>query len=77
MIPFIIQNINFSRFIMLILLYPILARIGYGLTWQNLIIMMWGGLRGAVGVCLALEVYRSESFCDDALMGAKVKFCCI
>jgi NhaP-type Na+/H+ or K+/H+ antiporter len=57
---------------MLLLLYPILARIGYGMTWQNMMIMMWGGLRGAVGICLALEVYRHEVFCSDKLMGSKV-----
>ena len=35
---------------------PVLARIGYGLTWQNAVILCWGGLRGAVGLALALQV---------------------
>jgi NhaP-type Na+/H+ or K+/H+ antiporter len=45
---------------MLMILMPILSRIGYGLRWENMIIMMWGGLRGAVGLCLAIEVFRGE-----------------
>lgn len=35
---------------------PVLARIGYGLSWQNAVILCWGGLRGAVGLALALQV---------------------
>jgi NhaP-type Na+/H+ or K+/H+ antiporter len=57
---------------MLTLFYPILSMTGYGMTWQNMIVMMWGGLRGAVSICLALDVFRNEHFCDNKLMGAKV-----
>ena len=35
---------------------PVLAHMGYGLSWQNAVIVMWGGLRGAVGLALALQV---------------------
>ncbi|XP_068761684.1 sperm-specific sodium:proton exchanger-like [Montipora capricornis] len=46
---------------------PILMRIGYGLSWQNAVVTAWGGLRGAVGLALALQVYI-----DQPLIGGKV-----
>jgi sodium/hydrogen exchanger 10/11 len=47
---------------------PVLARIGYGLTWQNAVILCWGGLRGAVGLALALQVAL-----DYKSVGSKVR----
>lgn len=44
-------------------------RIGYGLSWQNAVVAAWGGLRGAVGLALALQVYI-----DHPPIGGKVKF---
>eukprot|EP01025_Chloroclados_australasicus_P012281 TRINITY_DN1564_c0_g1_i3.p1 TRINITY_DN1564_c0_g1~~TRINITY_DN1564_c0_g1_i3.p1 ORF type:complete len:1205 (-),score=166.96 TRINITY_DN1564_c0_g1_i3:3217-6714(-) len=41
----------------ILVLYPLLARMGYGITWKDAIIMTWGGLRGAVGLALALQIY--------------------
>jgi NhaP-type Na+/H+ or K+/H+ antiporter len=35
---------------------PILTKIGYGLTWKEAVVMVWGGLRGAVSLSLALLV---------------------
>lgn len=46
---------------------PILMRIGYGLSWQSAVVAAWGGLRGAVGLALALQVYI-----DHPLIGGKV-----
>lgn len=57
---------------MLLMFYPILKRIGYGLAWQNVIVIMWGGLRGAVGICLALQIYEDEHLCDKLKVGPKV-----
>lgn len=57
---------------MLLILSPLLSRTGYGLTWQNMIVMMWGGLRGAIGICLSLEVYEDPKFCDSTKLGPKV-----
>ncbi|CAL1297054.1 unnamed protein product [Larinioides sclopetarius] len=42
------------RGIMIGLFYPFLKCTGYGLTWKESIVLAWGGLRGAVGVALAL-----------------------
>lgn len=47
---------------------PILMRIGYGLSWQSAVVAAWGGLRGAVGLALALQVYI-----DHPLIGGKVQ----
>ncbi|CAM3236295.1 cation:proton antiporter [Shewanella violacea] len=40
---------------------PILARIGIGLTKEKSIVLIWGGLRGAVSLALALIVATTES----------------
>ncbi len=41
---------------------PILKYTGYGLTWRNAAVMMWSGLRGAVGLALALVVNQDPHF---------------
>ncbi|CAL8104179.1 unnamed protein product [Orchesella dallaii] len=64
-------SLNVVRFLMLLIMSPILTRIGYGMPWQNMIVMMWGGLRGAVGICLSLEVYEHIDFCQKKL-GPKI-----
>lgn len=38
------------------LFYPIMKRIGYGLSLKDSVVLWWGGLRGAVGLSLALIV---------------------
>ena len=44
-----------------------LTRIGYGLPWKDAVVMIWGGLRGAVGLALALQVAM-----DYEVVGNKV-----
>ena len=46
--------------------FPLLSRIGYGLSWQSALVIVWGGLRGAVGLSLALIIYQ------DPLLGPGV-----
>ena len=53
---------NVARGLMILMLYPLLRRIGYGLDWQNAAVMSWGGLRGAVGLALALVVSLEKQF---------------
>ena len=48
------------RALVLILCGPLLKRIGYRLPWQFIIVSAWSGLRGAVGLALALMVYETE-----------------
>ncbi|CAE8590570.1 unnamed protein product [Polarella glacialis] len=47
---------NLIRLIVVFSFYPLLVRMGYGVTWQECIMMVWGGLRGAVGLAMAVEV---------------------
>jgi len=44
------------RSIMIAVLFPILSRLGYGITVKEAVVMAWGGLRGAVGLALAMIV---------------------
>ncbi|CAL8131728.1 unnamed protein product [Orchesella dallaii] len=67
-------TLHVMRLGMLLLFFPILNRLGYGLSWESMIVMMWGGLRGAVGVCLALQVYQDVYLCDKANIGPKILF---
>ncbi|KAI7844005.1 hypothetical protein COHA_002542 [Chlorella ohadii] len=42
------------------LLYPLCSRLGYGMNWRDALVMTWAGLRGAVGLVLALSVRNSD-----------------
>ncbi|XP_043218270.1 sodium/hydrogen exchanger 10-like isoform X2 [Amphibalanus amphitrite] len=57
---------NFIRGAMVMMFFPLLSRIGYGLSWQSALVIIWGGLRGAVGLSLALIIYQ------DPLLGSGV-----
>ena len=57
---------NVIRGAMLLLCYPALARTGYGVTPANAAFMVWGGLRGAVGLALALYAHQSAVAAGDA-----------
>ena len=54
--------VNISRLITFIILYPLLQRTGYGITVPNAMVMIWGGLRGAVSLSLALVISLEDSF---------------
>jgi len=43
------------------LFMPILSRIGVGITKEKAIVLVWGGLRGAVSLALALVVAQNDS----------------
>jgi len=47
---------NAIRFLMVFMFFPGLKQCGYGLDCRETIIMAYGGLRGAVGLALALDV---------------------
>jgi NhaP-type Na+/H+ or K+/H+ antiporter len=55
--------LQFIRGVVVLASWPVLKR-GYGITWQEGVVLTLGGLRGAVGLCLALTV---EEFSDEAL----------
>lgn len=54
-------GLNIIRFFMIDILHPILKRSGYGLTWHETVILGWGGLRGALGMCMALMVSYNQN----------------
>eukprot|EP00736_Rhodelphis_marinus_P013566 Rmarinus@m.15345 len=50
------------RGIVVLLLRPIMVKFGYGLSWKNSCVLVYGGLRGAVGLALALIVEQDQRF---------------
>lgn len=56
-------GLNIIRFIMITLIFPLLniKGLGYGLTKKEGILLGWGGLRGALGMTLALMVSYNEN----------------
>jgi len=49
------------RAIMVLTFLPILKGSGYGITKKEIIVLIYGGLRGALGLCLSLMVGVDES----------------
>lgn len=39
---------------------------GYPLTWRSALVIMWGGLRGAVGMVMALFIFLDQSIHDPS-----------
>lgn len=69
---FLYVSLNVIRLLMIFMATPILSRVGYGLSWQNTLVMTWGGLRGAIGICLALQVFQDKSTCHKENVGPKI-----
>lgn len=57
--------LNLIRFAMIMLLYPVMKRLGYGLTKRESVILTWGGLRGALAMTLALMVSYTPAIPED------------
>lgn len=53
------------RGLMIGILYPFMKRFGYGLSLRESAILTWGGLRGALGLTLALMVNSTPSIPED------------
>ena len=53
---FLYLMLQLIRFATIFMLLPVLQRMGYGMTWRDALVAVWGGLRGAVGLALALIV---------------------
>ena len=59
------------RFFLIFAFYPLLSVIGIGTSWQEAIFMSYSGLRGAVGLALALSLFAevSEITSDAVYLG--------
>ena len=57
--------LNLIRFAMIMLLYPVMKRLGYGLTRRESVILTWGGSRGAEAMTLALMVSYTPAIPED------------
>lgn len=58
-------GLNLIRFLMIMMLYPAMKHLGYGLTKRESVILTWGGLRGALGMTLALMVSYAPGIPED------------
>jgi hypothetical protein len=56
------------RAVVILVSYPVLRRTGLGTTWRDCVFMVWGGLRGSVGIALAvtLDLSIQETGTTDA-----------
>lgn len=53
-----------ARGIMVFIFYPFYSHGGYPLTFKEVIVLAYGGLRGALGLCLSLIVGVDDSLPD-------------
>jgi NhaP-type Na+/H+ or K+/H+ antiporter len=68
-------EVLFARAVVMCLLFPILKRCGYGLTRAEAAVCVWGGLRGSVGLALALVVSEESAAYPDEKVGPVVLLC--
>lgn len=61
------------RALNVIMCWPVLKQ-GYGVSWQEGIVLVAGGLRGAVGLCLALVVEEIDDDFITSDMKSKITF---
>ncbi len=61
-----VTRVQVTRAIMLLLFWPALRRLGYGLTWQQLVVIVWAGLRGIVGTAIALTIAMDDKLPDQS-----------
>eukprot|EP01006_Ploeotia_vitrea_P029660 TRINITY_DN62150_c0_g1_i1.p1 TRINITY_DN62150_c0_g1~~TRINITY_DN62150_c0_g1_i1.p1 ORF type:complete len:1431 (+),score=196.93 TRINITY_DN62150_c0_g1_i1:53-4345(+) len=69
--------LNLIRFFVVFLFYPLINfRIfAFKVDWKNCLLVGWGGLRGAVGIALALNIQNHHELAvADPLMGGRVAF---
>lgn len=58
-------GVNIVRMLIISILYPFMKKAGYGLTRRESFILAWAGLRGALGLTLALMVSYTLEIPED------------
>ncbi|KAH9488903.1 hypothetical protein Btru_058634 [Bulinus truncatus] len=67
--------VNVIRGLTFMMFSPVLKRLGYGLTWQDGLVCTWSGLRGAIGLAMALILFKSENpILSQPSVGGKILF---
>ena len=49
-----------ARFLSISIFYKYLKNLGEGMTWKEVILITFAGLKGAIGVALAMLIYKSQ-----------------
>ena len=58
-------GIHIIRGFIIFVLFPLMKKIGYGVTVKDSIVLWWGGLRGVIGLAMALIVAETSSIPHD------------
>jgi NhaP-type Na+/H+ or K+/H+ antiporter len=56
-----------ARGLMVFMFLPLLKYFGYGMNKAEMWVLIWGGLRGALGLTLALMVAVDEDLLDEEM----------
>lgn len=66
--------VHLTRGLVILCFWPVLKRIGYGITWKEAVILVYGGLRGAVGLILGLIVEHTDPRWMDPNISQMIAF---
>lgn len=53
-----------ARFISISLFMGVLPSLGYGMTWRDVYVLTYGGLRGAIELSFSLIVYNDTEYSE-------------
>ena len=53
---------NIARYLMILILFPLINKSGYPINWKDAIILSYGGMRGALGLALGLIIYKDDDY---------------
>lgn len=51
-----------ARFTSISVFIKYLRRLGEGLNWKEIILLTVAGLKGAIGIALAMQIFKSKDF---------------
>jgi NhaP-type Na+/H+ or K+/H+ antiporter len=67
-------GVHITRAIVVLVLYPFLNRSGYGLNFKEAVILVFSGLRGAVGLAMAMMVEGEQNQPLDHDLRSRIAF---